>query len=135
MSAAFAAALLVAPLLWLLRATWAMPHAVLAPQPVAVALALLIYPCLEEFIFRGALQPALARALARRASRAPGGFSAANALTSLAFAALHLLRQADPAALLTFFPSLVFGWFRDRHGTLWRSIVLHAWYNVGAFIG
>lgn len=60
-----------------------------------------------------------------------GGISLANLLTSLVFAAVHLLRQPPLWAALIFLPSLVFGWARDRHETLLSPILLHVCYNAG----
>ena len=88
-----------------------------------------IYPVLEEFIFRGTLQPKLKQYAAMQ--HALIGITAANMITSVLFAALHLLSQPLIWAVLVFFPSLVFGWMRDYYGKLHASIALHIFYNVG----
>lgn len=89
----------------------------------------LIYPLLEEVVFRGGLQPGLfARGCLHRSI---AGISAANIITSVLFAALHLFNQPALWAALIFFPSLVFGWARDRYGNITASIVLHMFYNAG----
>lgn len=98
--------------------------------PGAFALAVLAYPIVEELLFRGVIQPAIAARLARRALP---GVSAANFHTSLAFAALHLLRHPPAQALATFFPSLVFGHFRERYANVIPGMLLHVWYNLGWF--
>ena len=62
------------------------------------------------------------------------GISIACILASLAFAAAHLLRQPIGWAALIFLPSLIFGWARERHKTLYSPTLLHIVYNAG-FIG
>ena len=91
-------------------------------------MAVLVLPVLEEIVFRGFLQGWIARAT-RRAWR---GISLANLLTSVCFAAAHLLTQAMLWAALVFFPSMIFGYFRERHEGLGTPILLHAFYNAGA---
>ncbi len=124
----------------------------------------LIYPVLEEIVFRGAVQgflldrlpssiavnrhqsdePAVATASDTDASGITnpstgsdryhmliGGISWANVLTSIAFAALHLISQSPLWAFLVFFPSLAFGWVREASGGLLLPIVLHIFYNIG----
>lgn len=89
----------------------------------------LIYPVLEEYVFRGGLQAALFRNT--QLSRAWLGISLANVATSIVFAAMHLINQPPIWAMLVFFPSLVFGWMRDRYDKLHASIALHVVYNAG----
>ena len=88
-----------------------------------------VYPVLEEYVFRGGLQGALYRHTAL--SRSLLGVSFANLVTSIAFAAVHLFNQTPMWAALIFFPSLVFGWARDRYGNIQASVVLHMSYNAG----
>lgn len=89
----------------------------------------LIYPVLEEIVFRSGLQTLLLRYSALRHDFA--GISVANVLTSITFAGLHLINQSALWAALVFFPSLVFGWARDRYGNIIASILLHMFYNAG----
>jgi membrane protease YdiL (CAAX protease family) len=129
--------------LWLANATlpeW--PPALWSSSPLRFALAAALYPVLEEIVFRGGLQPWIATALERH-SGAAGLVGAdhllahhrliANVLTSIAFAAAHLYGHPAGWALATFFPSLVFGFFRDRYGGLAAPIALHVLYNAGYF--
>ena len=58
----------------------------------------------------------------------------ANVLTSIAFAAVHLYAHPPLWALAVFFPSLVFGYFRDRSGRLEGPILLHIGYNASYFM-
>jgi len=88
-----------------------------------------LLPVLEELIFRGALQPYLARHL----GRIPGPVSAANLATSTVFTALHFLYHPPLWAAAVMIPSLVFGHFRDRYGTLSLPVALHVFYNAGYY--
>lgn len=90
-----------------------------------------LYPLIEEILFRGALQGWLRERPAMR--RTIMGLTPANLLTSAIFTALHFLAHPPLAALAVFVPSLVFGHFRDRHGDLRAPIALHMYYNIGYF--
>lgn len=90
------------------------------------ALAVLVYPPLEEYVFRGGLQPWMGGRWPRRW----GPLTAANLGASAAFAGLHFLFHPPLWAAAVFVPSLVFGYFRERHDTLATSIALHVAYNA-----
>lgn len=89
-------------------------------------LAILVYPPLEETVFRGGVQPWLAVRTVRRW----GPLSAANVGTSLLFSVAHLPFQPPWWAAAVLLPSLVFGYFRERHDGLAAPITLHAAYNA-----
>lgn len=91
----------------------------------------LIYPVVEEVLFRGLMQPWLLRCAALQRRRL--GLSYANWITSIAFASLHFFAHPPLAAASVLLPSLAFGYFRDRHGNLRAPIVLHMYYNIGYF--
>ena len=122
----------VAPFFWLVL-FW---HQASAPDlswpfmdPVRFLMPALIYPVLEEMTFRGLLQPALLQR-----SWGPvrhGGLSTANWVTTLLFAASHLLWHSWWQALAVVVPGLIFGYFRDRYGRIAPSVVLHVFYNSG----
>ena len=99
-------------------------------QPIAPWWILaLAAPVLEELVFRGAIQGAALRAPLGR--RSAFGISLANILAASLFATLHFFSHQSPAALLTFFPGVVFGFFRDRYGSVVPAIALHAYFNLG----
>ncbi len=98
------------------------------PWEVFVKLAL-IYPILEEIVFRGGLQTLLLERTALHKKLL--GVSGANIVTSLLFAAAHLMHQSVLWASLVFIPSIIFGWARERYDSVLPSILLHAFYNVG----
>ena len=90
----------------------------------------LLYPILEELVFRGYLQSWLQS----KSSKLFLNLSAANILTSIIFSLSHLFNHSPLWALSTFIPSLIFGYSLDRHKTLLAPIVLHASYNLGYFL-
>lgn len=130
----FGAAILAAPLFWLALSCFTAPttnwlHPLSAP--VLFLTRTVIYPILEELLFRGALQGIL---LSRGAGRLRWcGVSAANLVTSLLFVALHLLSHPASWAAATGIPSLIFGHFRERTNSLRIPIALHILYNTGYF--
>jgi membrane protease YdiL (CAAX protease family) len=80
----------------------------------------------EEIVFRGAIQPAVARVM----TRGPlAWITPANALTSLLFAALHLWRHPPVVAALIFPVSLVYGRARELSGRVWPAALLHLLFN------
>ena len=89
-----------------------------------------LYPIVEEIVFRGFIQPFLAKRLSQRWSV----FSVANVLTSLLFVAVHLINHPPLWALAVFGPSLVFGYSQERYNHLVAPIILHCSYNAGYFL-
>jgi len=89
-------------------------------------------PLVEELLFRGVLQGELRRHAGMVRSRY--GFSLANLLVSAVFAGAHLVNQPPGWALATFFPSLLFGFFRDRTGSVLPGLLLHVAFNAGFFL-
>jgi len=102
-------------------------------SPVTFLLLVLLYPLLEELVFRGLVQGELMRRAMFRQQVA--GITLANVLTSTLFASVHLFTHPVGMAVLIFLPSLVFGYFRDRHdGWLLPAVLLHIYYNLGYFL-
>jgi membrane protease YdiL (CAAX protease family) len=106
-------------------------------DPVRDMAVLLLWSVSEEIVFRGGLQPLLARALTRhiRPGREPrprwrGGISSANLLTSLLFCAAHLLNKPALLVLGLFPVSLLLGASLERSGRLWVPVALHAYFNL-----
>lgn len=93
----------------------------------------------EEAFYRGYLQPSLERAWSSpKADGTPrGSFRLLGAqvgwaipATSAMFAAGHFLTEPNPQRLAVFFPSLMFGWLRNRTGGIGAAIALHAMANL-----
>jgi membrane protease YdiL (CAAX protease family) len=127
----FPAAVLVAPIIWLVlyfiirpELDWLWP----LHEPARFLWPVLFFPVVEEILFRGLLQDFVRDYFSKRVF---GLLSVANIVTSLIFAALHFFFQPALWAALVFFPSLVFGLFKDRTGKLTGSIILHSFYNLG----
>ncbi|MDX8391029.1 MAG: JDVT-CTERM system glutamic-type intramembrane protease [Mariprofundaceae bacterium] len=129
---------MAAPVVWIAAALWLGFPAFHKPLwPVDLSLLLLmqtmIYPTLEELVFRGLLQGRLIEF--DWGGRQLAGISVANMLTTVVFSLLHLVNHAPQWALAVIVPSLVFGYFRDRYnGWIIPSIALHCYYNTGYFL-
>ena len=127
------AGLLFVLVFWALYDWFYAPLGVKSPlEPLDVfVLSVLLYPILEEIVFRGFLQGSLVRW-----SVLKGGFlrlSIANIITSCVFSLVHLINHEPIWALLVFFPSLIFGYFKDRYQAILPCIILHQFYNVVFF--
>lgn len=94
--------------------------------------AVLWQPLVEELLFRGCLQGWLFTHGWGRQSFV--GISIANLLTSVVFSGAHIATHSLPWALLTLFPSLLFGVLRDRFGSVLPPLALHIIYNAGYFL-
>jgi membrane protease YdiL (CAAX protease family) len=99
-------------------------------EPWQFLVPVLFYPLIEEVIFRGLLQELVHEYISQRSI---GPFSVANILTSIVFTAMHFLTHSPLWAALVLFPSLVFGFFKDRTGRLPAPMLLHVFYNAGFF--
>lgn len=113
---------------WLLLA-WAQPSAPVLPGPSHLW-PVLVFPVLEELIFRGGVQDWLLQRL--WGARRWGPLTIANGLAALLFALLHLFQHTPVWAAAVFVPGLLFGWCYERWG-LGAAIALHVWYNAGYF--
>lgn len=101
------------------------------PASLAIAQAVLVYPPLEEIVFRAGLQASLLR---RWPPRGGCSLSRANSVTAIVFAAAHLWFHPPLWALATLLPALLFGAFYERHRQrLGAPIVLHSACNAAYF--
>ena len=126
-------AIAAGPVFWLVYWAWTPISAATGSgvQPGQWLMLVLVYPVLEEAVFRGLLQGMLFQP--RLGPWKWHGITGANLLASALFVLAHLPHQSPGWALATFGPSLVFGYFRDRHDRLASPVVLHVWYNLGFF--
>ena len=88
-------------------------------------------PAIEELLFRGLLQGILLTT--GFGTRQLVGVSLANLLTSIAFVSTHFVYHSYFWAIAVFFPSLLFGFFRDRSGSVWPPLLLHIVFNLAFF--
>jgi membrane protease YdiL (CAAX protease family) len=91
---------------------------------------LLVVALPEELFYRGWMQGSWARAAPERGVRVLGARLGAGFLwTQVLFATGHLV-VLSPFRLGTFFPGLLFGWLRERTGSLVAPVVVHALSNL-----
>lgn len=100
---------------------------------VALVALVIWYPFIEEVAFRGLVQGHLSGLGFGR--RRLAGLSYANLLAAIAFMAWHLVYRDDLMAWFVLIPGLVFGYFRDRHGSILPSLILHSAYNASLIPG
>jgi uncharacterized protein len=125
-------AMLLALPVWLALGLLFGPHLRAPAGWLAWASWVLVQPLLEELVFRGLLQ-GQALAWLQRGGRPMrlGPLTLANVLVTVAFVAMHLRAQPLAWALAVAVPSLVFGHLRERFGSAWPAVWLHAFYNAG----
>jgi membrane protease YdiL (CAAX protease family) len=90
---------------------------------------LLVVALPEEFFYRGYLQTRLRDAMPQGRFFLGARLGPAFFLTAALFAVGHLA-VFDVGRLAVFFPALLFGWLRERTGTVIGSSVLHAACNI-----
>lgn len=115
----------------LFHAVISMAHAQVSLTTIAVQVLLVAFP--EEFFFRGYLQTLLSRRFHRPLRLLGIPFlkvSAAVPLTSVIFAASHSFITFQWWHFAIFFPSLLFGWLREKTGGLVAPILFHATSNI-----
>jgi hypothetical protein len=98
--------------------------------PMMLLLQLLVVALPEEYFYRGYLQTTLERAWPARMKIGPFHLGPAIIVTSLLFGLGHFIIDLRPARLAVFFPSLLFGWLRDKSGTIVSCVVYHAACNL-----
>lgn len=98
---------------------------------IQVILIVLVYPCLEEIVFRGAIMESLSRS--KSFNLKWGWLSCANLISAALFSLLHLWGQTWEWALAMFMPGLAFGFAKERWGSLMFPVFLHVFYNTCFF--
>ncbi len=84
----------------------------------------------EEYFYRGYVQPTLDRATPGTWGFGRARLSRSIVLGSVLFALGHVLIDWQPLRLTVFFPSLAFGWLRQRSDGLLAPIIYHAFSNI-----
>lgn len=123
-------ALIAGPLVWVGLLLIGVPKQPGWPSLRVLFFIVLVSPVLEEFVFRGGLQAWLHEQPKLR-RKSVLNLSYANLITSVIFAGFHAFTQPIVWAVSVIAPSLVFGWARDKSGSVLPGMALHAWYNLG----
>jgi membrane protease YdiL (CAAX protease family) len=98
--------------------------------PLLVVVQLLVVALPEEMFYRGFVQTAWARSEPGRGVTILGARLGAGFLwTQLLFAAGHLV-VLEPWRMGTLLPGLLFGWLRERTGSIAAPVALHALSNL-----
>jgi len=101
-----------------------------AGLPLLAAVQLLVVALPEELFYRGWLQTAWARTAPGEGVTVLGARLGRGFLwTQVLFAAGHLV-SLQPWRIGTFFPGLLFGWLRERTGSIAAPVVVHALSNL-----
>ncbi|MFV2060796.1 MAG: JDVT-CTERM system glutamic-type intramembrane protease [Gammaproteobacteria bacterium] len=99
-------------------------------SPLVFLVPVIVYPILEEIVFRGAVMEFIHEKL-------PGIFifhlSKSNIITSILFSSLHFFYHPPIWAAAVFIPSLVFGLLKERYQSLVPPILLHVFFNAGYY--
>jgi membrane protease YdiL (CAAX protease family) len=121
----FIAAIIVAIFVWVVMSFFGFK----SPQNFNPLYVILLYPIVEEIVFRGMLQDYFA-------NKFKGSFlklSYSNILTTIIFVSFHLFYHSIFWSLLVIVPSLIFGYFKDKFNSIIPAIFLHIFYNFGYF--
>lgn len=84
----------------------------------------------EEFFFRGYLLGRFDQIFVKKIKLLGTPVGWGLPVVSLVFAVSHSLIQYQGWQILIFFPALLFGWLRERTGTITASVFFHAACNV-----
>jgi membrane protease YdiL (CAAX protease family) len=93
---------------------------------------LLIFPVLEEIVFRGLIQDYLSNKTTGWDSFL--GITWANWLTTLLFCVTHLVTRSMLVASLVIVPSLLLGALRDRGFSIKALAAIHLYWNGGVYL-
>jgi len=108
---------------------WIEPQAGAFDAGLTTLIALVIvFPLLEEFVFRGMIQGALLKKSIGR--RYFGPVTMANVVTTSLFAIAHLPRGGLLLAAGVIVPSICLGYFFERHQRLVSPIIMHMAFNL-----
>ena len=119
-------------LYWLYRNWWFhFPVAITVSKDWVLSLAyhLLWVALPEEVFYRGYMQSRLNQAFPKRVNLLSAHVGLGWVYTSLLFGLGHFVISLRPEALATFFPGLLFGWLRERTGSVLASTAFHALCN------
>ena len=93
---------------------------------------MLIFPVLEEIVFRGLIQDYISIKLSTWDEYL--GITSANWVTTLLFCLAHLVTRSFIVALLVIVPSLVLGSLRDKGFSIKALAAIHVYWNGGVYL-
>ena len=103
-----------------------------ARWPLRAVAILLIFPVLEEIVFRGLIQDYISVKLSTWDIYL--GITSANWVTTLLFCLTHLVTRSFIVALLVIVPSLVLGSLRDKGFSIKALAAIHVYWNGGVYL-
>lgn len=95
--------------------------------------ALVIFPLIEEAVFRGFFQDGLNQ-IEDLSQHFLGEISIANVISSAVFALLYFIVTSSLLAFLVFLPSLLLGLIREKTQSLFWPVLLHLYLSVCFFV-
>ncbi len=119
-------------LYWFYKSWWLQMPFRIAFQEDGLLLLLYHLLCVampEEVFYRGYMQSRLGAAFSWKVNLLGGRVGFAWVYTALLFAAGHYVISLRPESLATFAPGLLFGWLRERTGSVVASTLFHALCN------
>jgi nucleoside-diphosphate-sugar epimerase len=84
----------------------------------------------EEFFFRGFVEEAFSARWPTPKRLFGVSFGLASLMTASLFALSHSLIALRWWHIFIFFPALLFSWLRQKTGTIWASVVFHAFQQI-----
>ena len=99
-------------------------------HPLSVLAAVVLFPILEELVFRGLLWD-LWDYFKRVKSSYLGMLAVKNCCISVCFSMLHIFNFGLLGGFLVFIPSLWLGWLKDRSGSTKTCCLVHILWNAG----
>lgn len=84
----------------------------------------------EELFFRGFIQERLNIFFGKKFNLLGINFGWGLFLTSLLFMLIHLPQGFNTVRFLTFFPGLIFGLIREKYGSIFPAVIIHALSNT-----
>ncbi len=101
-------------------------------SPFRAGAILLLYPVLEEVVFRGLVQDYIS--IKTKACDSFLSVTWANWLTTMLFCLTHFVTRSLTVALLVAVPSLVLGALRDKRFSIKELAAIHVYWNGGVYL-
>lgn len=106
-------------------------HSDIWPAYILTQFLLVAFP--EEFFFRGYIQEKLLQVWPAHRKIFGVPFGGATLVVAAVFALSHSLISLQWWHAFIFFPALVFGWLKEKTGTIWAGVLFHGLCNLFAY--